>query len=340
MYNIPIPLKNHSTLWVAESDEEAEYCAKQKEAFVIWDKGYESLLALIMIPILKKHIPGIDWNSFFDFYPTEDIPILVYQNQDASDSEHHSIPSTEEVYKYPDASHSPSADVAASERVINQGPSTTGIVNIKEWVGNTSYIDIDMLLKMQLLPSAIWDIVESIAVKGDDVHWTEGYNKKRGVPLGTFVNDVERPNLLIIDISNSIPLGISSTMLYLADNMRSNLNADLIITGAKSVYYPSGTVLPNPQEIRNNIGRSNESPMFSQILCEHILPKQWDNVYSFGDNDSPHLKIPFSRYACDVQHVHHFHTCWDNSSTGYAKWADKYSKDIRYDTSWCHFMVH
>lgn len=340
MYNIPIPLKNHSELWVAESDEEATYCVEQKLAFVRWDKGYESLLALIMIPILKKHIPGIDWNKFFDFYPNEDIPILVYQKHDASTSEHHSIPSAEEVYKYPEAADSPCADVAASERVINQGPSTTGVVDIKEWVGNTSYIDIDMLLKMQLLPSAIWDIVDSIAVKGDDINWIEGYNKKRGVPLGTFVNDVERPNLLIIDISNSIPLGISSTMLYFADNMRSNLNADLIITGAKSMYYPSGTVLPSPQEIRDRIGRSNESIMFERILKTEILPRQWDNVYSFGDNDNPYLRISYSKYACDIQHVHHFHTCWDETSTGYAKWADQYSKDIRYDTSWCHFMVH
>lgn len=176
--------------------------------------------------------------------------------------------------------------------------------------------------------------------------WSEGWNKKKGAALGNFDRTGELRNLIIVDISGSIPIGISSTMLTLIDTLRSQVHADLIITGSKSRFYPYEGELPSPQEIRNTIDRGNEAKEFYAILRDHIAGHHYGHVISFGDNDCPAHHVyyldskmqeePFMAGTI-VEHVHHYHVHSHCHDTGYALWTNNLaSKPLKsHDNSWC-----
>jgi hypothetical protein len=169
------------------------------------------------------------------------------------------------------------------------------------------------------------------------MRWTEGYNKKLGYPLGRFNCKAELPNLLIIDISASIPDGIAATMLTLADTLRSQCNAELIITSKRSGYYPEGAELPKPQTLRDYYGRGNEASEFYGILKRYIAGREFGHVISFGDYDSPgwFCSLP-NLINTKVHAVHHYHT-EEKIETGYAKWVKYCCPDVEqhFDNSWC-----
>jgi hypothetical protein len=125
--------------------------------------------------------------------------------------------------------------------------------------------------------------------------------------------------------------------------MRTQLSADLIITGSSSRFYPMGSTLPDPQTIRNEFGLGNESYDFFNILTKDIRGKSYGHVFSFGDWDTPDYREfkkndHFSLMGTTVEYVHHYHTgVWGSGKTGYAEWCHMLSKQplVEYDTSWC-----
>jgi hypothetical protein len=141
-------------------------------------------------------------------------------------------------------------------------------------------------------------------------------------------------------------------MLTLADTLREQCNADLIITSMRSGYYPAGSELPKPQTLRDYYGRSNESAEFFAILQEHIAGREWGHVISFGDCDCPGRLEHAYDYHTDqyvsanmagtkVHAVHHFHTKYGNTDTGYARWVTECdpSAEVIYEpTNWCSMI--
>ena len=225
------------------------------------------------------------------------------------------------------------------------------VVGLEEFCADEmSRVNIEQLQSLGLLPAFMSDIADAIRTNLlSSMRWRDGWNKRLGCALGDFSVGTKAPNLIILDISGSIPSGISATMLELIDSLRAQAEADLIITGGSSYYWSADEKLPSVEWIRGNISWNNEATMFYRILRERLRGRHFGNVISFGDNDCP---VDFSRYemggdlddsegiGITVDRVMHFHTWSDDTQTGYAKWVHVANPDVDavYDTSWCDCM--
>lgn len=203
-------------------------------------------------------------------------------------------------------------------------------------------VNVEALQALDLLPSFVSDIATAVKRNLFGRDWSEGYNKKLGVPLGNFNMAHEKPNLMIIDVSGSIPRGVSSTMLVLADSLRHRCNADLIITGSTSMFWKNGDELPSPDWIREHIGLGNESSKFYEIIMEEVEGRDFGNLIVFGDWDTPSLPVDLGMRT-RFEKVWCYHTTTLNVTPGYATWyTSKHADDdmnIEYDTSWVDWMV-
>lgn len=224
------------------------------------------------------------------------------------------------------------------------------VVGLEEFCADElSHVNVEQLQALGFLPAFMSDIADAIRTNLlTSMRWRDGWNKRLGCALGDFSVGTKAPNLIILDISGSIPRGISATMLELIDSLRSQAEADLIVTGGSSYYWPASAELPTPGWIRANVDCGNEAVMFYRILRERLAGRHFGNVISFGDNDCP---VDFAYWnnqkpdedaamGITVDRVMHFHTWQSNTRTGYAKWVRDANPDVEevFDTSWCKCM--
>lgn len=359
-------------LYIAENKEDVAIAQDKGIPYVRWTQGNEALIKMLLRPTLERMFPHIKWNKVLGPKPRFRTKVeIVKHSEDDYEGKLDGNDATDK-FDAPDdndheESHTSGAEaepgkdgVAESLAVIADGTRLFGntekspIVSIEklkieDYIGDmNSYVNIDVLQRLKLMPKFIGDILDCIKVNATaGVHWNEGYNKKLGCTVGNFNRSGQLPNLIILDVSGSIPRGISATMISLIDTLRTQLSADLIITSTHSRFYPMGSELPDPQSIRNMFGYGNESYDFFAILTEHAQGKHYGHVFSFGDNDTPAYdlfkSVPrrYSLSGCKVEHVHHYHTGkWiygTDHKTGYAKWCHLLSSQPKaeYDTSWC-----
>ena len=372
-------------LYIAENAQDVEMARANGIPYVRWKYGQEQLVRQLLRPALETMFPGINWNAVLGRKRKVSSEVVICHGNIHEDvievADHNNDAMLKSQDEYDDIvdwldhdSHEPNEDdeyirevpVAESRRdcVADQGGGCYDIdaftedrLAIEDYVGDlSSCVDIDALQKLGLLPAFVGDVTDCIKRNlSQSMRWTEGYTKKLGYPLGKFNCKAELPNLLIIDVSASIPDGIAATMLTLADTLRSQCNAELIITSRRSGYYPCGAELPKPQTLRDYYGRSNESAEFFAILEKYIAGREFGHVISFGDNDSPgsitkaydwHTSQDVSAAMANtkVHMVHHYHVGgrWasENSPTGYARWVAECcpSADQVFDTSWAKVM--
>lgn len=224
------------------------------------------------------------------------------------------------------------------------------VVRLEEFCADElSHVNVEQLQALGFLPAFMSDIADAIRTNLlTSMRWRDGWNKRLGCALGDFSVGTKAPNLIILDISGSIPRGISATMLELIDSLRSQAEADLIVTGGSSYYWPASAELPTPGWIRANVDCGNEAVMFYRILRERLAGRHFGNVISFGDNDCP---VDFAyrtnekpdedaAMGITVDRVMHFHTWSRNTRTGYAKWVRDANPNVEevFDTSWCECM--
>ena len=362
-------------LYIAENAADVRLARQNGLPYVRWKFGQEALIRQLLRPALEKMFPGINWNKVLGYRQRYRSKVIIthpdnpeveegiaeeydgnemlseqHEYDDIVDDLHHDWATDFDE----DGAATRVVDVADDRRVCSGGqvnPNyhefTEDVLRIEDYVGDlSSSVDIDALQKLGLLPRFVGDITDCIKHNiSESMRWTEGYTKKLGYPLGKFNCKRELPNLVIIDVSASIPDGIAATMLTLADTLRSQLNADLIITSRRSGYYPAGCELPKPQTLRDYYGRSNERYEFMKILEQHIVGREWGYVISFGDYDCPgNIGKEFSYSNTKVHEVHNYHTgsyCYNNDyHTGYAEWVTECcpSAVVKYDTSWAKVM--
>lgn len=364
-------------LYIAENDKDVAIAKANGIPYVKWKQGQEALLRQLLRPTLEKMFPGISWNEVLGRKRSSKSMIVsvpgvqcecdgtvadydkdeMLQAQLAYDNIASEVPRGWLVNEDENGTPVRIVDIAKDDRDCPGNNSSLGydhvfngeMLTIEEYVGDlSSSVDIDALQKLGMLPKFLGDITDNIKHNiSQSMRWTEGYTKKLGYPLGRFNAKAELPNLVIIDVSHSIPDGIAATMLTLADTLRSQCNAELIITSARSGYYETGAELPSPQALRDYYGRANESTEFLGILAKHVAGREFGHVISFGDNDNPGFKaiteptVPCSvRMAGTKVHaVHHYHT-HGNRKTGYARWVHECCPEVdaEYDSSWCSVM--
>lgn len=328
------------------------------------------LVKLIMLPMLIEKFPYILWKDELGIPYTDDVgvwmPIERHIGEDNSSLDLDDIPKFDKLgSKEITAADALAMDVGEGKkkeavtldntgtRSCNGGeysfyvdsPSRYEEVRLEDCIGDLSaYIDIKELQNMHLMPKWMDDIADSISTNLDDLIWTEGYNKKTGIPLGNFVGTKELTNLMILDVSASIPKGLAATMLTLIDTLRTQANADLIVTGGVSILFKKEDELPSPQDLRRMVPRAQEGRMFGKIIYENYIGSEIGNLIAFGDNDSPASYAGYARYkhgfeSTVVHEIWGYHTL-RNMLPGYALWAKDLSRNakVHINTDWVKSM--
>ena len=366
-------------LYIAENKSDADLAMSKGIPFIKWTRGQDELIKILLRPVLEKMFPHIRWNQVLGRKRTFRTKVSIYEEKtegpeqdelglrlDRNLPEQKGEPGEDDIISTGESPYSMNfGDVdidedgnlyemscaSSTERLFDGDGMETVCHNldIEDYVGDlSSCVNLEVLQRLRLMPAFIGDILDCIKINiGSGMYWREGYNKRLGIPVGRFDSAGQLPNLVILDVSGSIPRGISATMIALIDTLRTQLSADLIITSSHSKFYPMGTTLPDPQTIRDQFGYGNEAKQFFKILSTNIRGRHYGHVFSFGDNDTP------SYYSSDspclegtiVEHVHHYHTgtcCWgiNEHKTGYAKWCHMLSKPPleEYDESWCNVI--
>ena len=369
-------------LYIAENLADARIAADNGLPYIVWRKGMDTLIKSLLRPAIEKLFPYINWSKVLgkkmpiksnikivDGDKDSEIIDLIDEESYGSDIEIEeandaAIKSQLEYEREEDFVDDANAEryvpIADTDRCCPNGSVEKrnfepDKISVEDYIGDiSSSVNIDILQALGMLPKFVGDVADCIKLNlSNRIKWTEGYNKKLASTIGNFKGRGQLPNLLIIDVSASIPDGIAATMITLAETLRNQCNADLIITSARSCYYPSGSELPDNQAIRDYFGRSNESVEFSMILEKYIKGREFGHVISFGDNDYPWLRsyqkrnYDYRDAGCidisgtKVHEIHNYHTTYNNTITGYAKWAADCSPDvIHYDTSWCNVMIN
>ena len=221
----------------------------------------------------------------------------------------------------------------------------TETMTIEEMMEDLSYVDLDIIMEMHLMPTFMSDISEAIRKNvTNSWMWCDGYNKKNGLCTGYLYQPPESKTLIIIDLSWSIPEGVSVGLIGLINTMVDITNADLILTGGRSKFFTNDEAMTlKPEWVRANIPRANESKEFVRILTSNDM--NYETVISFGDSDTPTIceqelqeistgsvkKLydffvgERDRYGCSCKH-----------GTGYARWVNKLNPHCKIDrrTDW------
>ena len=336
MYKLEIGSINIPEIYVSETKEEDKLAVENGLPFISWRGQKEKLIKIIMLPYLEKLFPKIKWLSVLKLKERDVLtqPIINVPGGKCSEPADRSGQNNFNVI----------ADVATDDRSFygcssNEAENGMTVGDII-W-NNASRVNIEELQALKLMPVFLDDVISSIKINLQGIDWREGYNKKTGSCLGVYDLYSQPDNLIILDISGSIPRGISDTMLVLLATFKEQLKADVIVTGAQSYYWSYDDELPSPDWIRSHIACGNEERMFTEIMKRMISNRKFGHVISFGDNDYPEYHSGGHKHLYDdlnieVGDVWHFHTWKENASTGYAKWADRCCKGtIHHNTKWC-----
>jgi len=358
---LPLP-----ELYVCDNREDAITLSESGLPFVRTTLPDVKILKLILFNTLRNKFPYIDWQKVLDVTPAEVDNMFVEGGKNFGERVvEGEVTRDEETTDVKDKlkglePHVHSSDVATEWREFNadgsQDLKSHGI-RIEDYCSDVeNYVNIEVLQSLGFLPRFLSDVADAIRMNiYDQVMWRECYNKKLGCCVGSFDVGYDAPNLIILDISGSIPGGISATMLQLIDSMRVQASADLIITGSNSMFWENGEELPSPEWIRNRIGFGNEAVEFARILRDRVAGRHLGNVISFGDYDTPgefagyRFKEAFGKEFDDfvdvmagtqVDRVMHYHT-HRKDETGYARWVKQLCPDVQeeFDTSWCRCMI-
>lgn len=343
MWKVSVPGVTMPELYATEDREELRTYASKGVPVVMWPEAEKKqLIAVIMIKLLMKMFPGINWHETLGIRMDSRDNVIVpggrcsredeaeYQKGDAFNTAHEM------------------SDVASEQRTFDVDGETIPVGRVTDLTEMVAYeneeVDVNVLLGLGLLPRFVGEVADCVRTNiANRFSWRDGYNKRLGCCVGNYDDGPSAPNLLIVDVSGSIPEGVSSTMLRLLSTMREQAQADVIVTGSTSRFYGYGEELPSPAEIRRSIGYGNERSQFLRILERHVKGRHLGNVISFGDNDSPYIDKGDQDRAlkgATVESVLHYHTRM-NRETGYAEWVHIVSPDVRsrIDTSWCKFVL-
>lgn len=159
----------------------------------------------------------------------------------------------------------------------------------KEFVKDASvYVDIEKLKKLNVFPVWLNDIEEAVEtnVHNFAVYNPNMYNKKLEGMYGA-IDLISPPrNLIVIDISGSIPRAVSTTTLMLAKNLAETFFCDLLITGSKSTIYPYEELYSlNVQKVYDDNGMDNDQLYFKKLVT--TTERKYRTAIIFGDNHNP-----------------------------------------------------
>lgn len=215
--------------------------------------------------------------------------------------------------------------------VLQSGGTFTGdgecsgeVVSLDTFVEDQYLIDFDKLSELKILPKWLDDLKSAVETNiiEEVIFDPTAFNKQLGMNIGTGTRKTNMKNLLILDVSGSMPRGVVKTITILAKLMSKRFYADIMLTSGRTILIDYDDV-PNSDiiELARISGSNNEGIMYRRIVKEH---KHYNNVISFGDDDSPSAFDRESKdlecnFKCEI--LYSLHTNGKNTKniTGYAK---------------------
>ena len=351
-------------VYVCEPDE-VEFARQHGLSWTILPSGWddEKLAKFILLPVLEKLLPYYDWEKHFGIIDRVCVPTVVIQS---------SVYERDTGDTYMPLDINPNMNMTSDDPdtyrfTVDGGTDNDSVqeVDLDKYLGHEWEVDvnIDLLQTLGLMPKFMSDIASAIRHNISSVSWMDGWNKKLDAPLGTTAYGTEAPNLMVLDVSGSIPGGVAMTMVKLIDMLRHQANADLIITGRYSWWYGIGDPLPSPEVLAGMIGGANEVVQFEKILNTYVAGKHYGNLIVFGDDDAPTddrftdppdfygnqretkdaaRKIKkFSGSGATFDNIMAFHTRCIDKIPGYGRFAKLASPtaSVTYDHEWTTYVL-
>lgn len=159
----------------------------------------------------------------------------------------------------------------------------------KKYMKDSSvYVDIRKLKELNVFPIWLENIEEAVHtnIHNFAVYNENMYNKKLEGMYGSLELTSPGKNLIVIDISGSIPRGVSSTTLALSKTLAESFYADILITGSKSTIYPYETLHElDINTIYDENGMDNDQAWFKKLVTRD--ERKYETAIVFGDNHSP-----------------------------------------------------
>jgi hypothetical protein len=217
---------------------------------------------------------------------------------------------------------------------------------------STCIVDIEKLKSLNVFPVWLDNIEEAISTNINNfaIFNPNMYNKKLEGMYGSIELRPPSKNLIIIDISGSIPKAVSTTCLTLSKNLAETFYADLLITGSKSTLYDYSELYKlDVQKVYDENGTDNDQVVFKKLLSGD--KKVYKTCIVFGDNHHPgntwtnqynkrtkYISDEGGKKLCkwDVEDIISFHTTTHDLLAGYARWftTDK----VKHIENWLKYL--
>lgn len=289
-------------------------------SFVIAEKVDFPLIFRLMVPTLIKQHGYFDWPVVYkELVGKAYVPQRVYRT----------------------------IEIAGSGTSYYESTFGKEEVSLEELAADdATYVDLDVLTELAMVPAFMTDIHDAIAVNvTNNYQWSDGYDKKRGLCSGYLTEQPRSKSLVILDISYSIPDGVSAGMMTLIKTISDITHADVILTGGRSYFYTVDEVKAmDIHAERERIPRSNESDMFRAILATHDM--DYENVITFGDSDNPgpielNQRINTKRwYSFFTMERDTYGSSYEHGA-GYGRWVQENNPNVLviHNTDWAKFFT-
>jgi len=223
----------------------------------------------------------------------------------------------------------------------------TGMMGVSTFLNDISYkVDIEVIKELKLIPSWLMDIEQAISenILNSVTYNPALYTKKLDLPLGGIEFNTAEKNVVIIDISGSIPPSISGTMITIAKTLSEQFFADVVITGSISVLYEYDQIDSlDAKVVYKKVGSNNDQAYFIKLLSE---PRKYKTAIVFGDEDSPGYRWNYStdktisdedgKKLCkwEVKEIISFHTHNHKKIAAYGRWFN--TTNVTHIDNWVH----
>ena len=251
---------------------------------------------------------------------------------------------------YIDHKNTGSYDIASLETSKNQiyEGGTPDLFN--EFVEDcAAIVDINKLKELNVFPIWLESIEAAIEtnVHNFALYNPYMYNKKLDGMYGSIDMTNPSKNLIIIDISASIPRAVGTTCLTLAKHLVETFYADLMVTGKETHLFPYEEIQDLDIEgLYSSIGQGNESDMYRKLVTGET--KKYATCIVFGDNHSPcdgwthssNIKIgrDDAKKMCTwtVEKMISLHTTDNTKRAGYGDFFDV--KKVQHVHNWVQYI--
>lgn len=212
-----------------------------------------------------------------------------------------------------------------------------------------AYVDIKKLKDLKVFPIWLTDVESAIETNVHDfaVYNPYMYNKKLDGMYGSIDMKSPAKNLIVIDISASIPRAVGTTCLTLAKHLVETFYADLMVTGLETHLFPYEEIHNLEVEgMYDEFGCGNESKMYRKLVTGEA--KNYTTAIVFGDNhspadgywhnDEPPINRDKAKKMCTwkVEKMISLHTTSNVTRAGYGDFFDV--KEIQHIKDWVKYI--